>query len=283
MTSQIEKSDTTHYIENGLVLTIDKSFRLMFEFLKQLSQDSAKGKGRQNLIETGVKIAKECYESRNYQISIRVMQILIEQSFIVKEPIPEELHLLYSDSVFYLLSNIFSGEIDYMYALGCMISLPKEKANLCFKNSLQQAGKDYNRLHKIALVGSVSGLIWNQRAFQVNCLGLVKHTRWLQEFLLLEIPFDESLIRSKDIQYHKSMIPYIIFKGGLDIALEFAEEYTIEDDYCLKQNILQQLLLENFDRFRVIKTLEKVQNRELLVKFLMDLIDMMSPYDYEGY
>lgn len=283
MTSQMEKSDIKNYVETSLVLPIDKSFRLMFEFLKQLSQDSAKGKGRQNVIETGLNIAKECYESRNYQSTIRIIQILIEQSLILKEPITEELNLLYSDSVFYLLSDIFSGEIDYMYALGCMISLPKEKANLCFKNCLQQSGKDFTRLNKIARVGSISGLLWSQRAFQVNCLGLVKYTRWLQEFSILEIPFDESLIRSKDVQYHKSMIPYIIFKGDLDIAMEYADEYSIEKDFCLKQYILQQLLLESFDRFRVIKTLEQVQNRELLVRFLNDLIDMMSPYDYEGY
>lgn len=68
-----------------------------------------------------------------------------------------------------------------------MLSLPKDVANKSFKDAITSTGKDYQRLNRIARVGVKAGSIWSQRTFQVNCLVLVKHARWLQEMSLLSI------------------------------------------------------------------------------------------------
>jgi hypothetical protein len=69
--------------------------------------------------------------------------------------------------------------------MGTMLSLPKDKANVAFKASVVSAGQDYEKLHRIAKVGAMVGSIWNQRSFQVNCMMLAQHARWLQELTLL--------------------------------------------------------------------------------------------------
>jgi hypothetical protein len=86
----------------------------------------------------------------------------------------------------FLINQLFGDiNIDYMFTLGCLLSVRMENGSNVFKNTVAMIGKDYERLQKIARIGSVAGSIWNQRIFQVKCMDLVRCCRWLHEFRLL--------------------------------------------------------------------------------------------------
>ena len=46
-------------------------------------------------------------------------------------------------------------------------------------------GKDYHRLIRVAAIGTVAGMVWNQRSFQVDCQSLALNAKWWHTLLLL--------------------------------------------------------------------------------------------------
>jgi hypothetical protein len=151
----------------------------------------------------------------------------------------------------------------------------------------------------VARIGAVIGSIWNQRSFQVNCLDLKKHSRWLEELQVFgtiifetEVPTDEIAFKSaKDNTYHRTLVPYILFKtgGDLETTLEFAEDYRIESDFVYLSFVKLQLVVGEKHDTQIGNRFEKMDsalaiicNRELLAQKLTEMISLVSPYDYEG-
>ena len=50
-------------------------------------------------------------------------------------------------------------------------------------------GRDYSRLVQVAAIGTVAGMIWNQRSFQVDCQALALNAKWWHTLTLLGISF----------------------------------------------------------------------------------------------
>lgn len=101
----------TQYREIGLVASSERVTTLIHTFLVELynsdHSSSGKGKGKSiDFVSPGLKLANECFESRNYQNSIRVVQLLIEQCLLKGDVIIPELESLHSNSLVFLLQNV---------------------------------------------------------------------------------------------------------------------------------------------------------------------------------
>ena len=95
-------------------------------------------------------------------------------------------------------------------------------------------GRDYGRLIQVAAIGMVSGIIWQQRSFQVDCQTLAKNAKWWHFLTILDIPFDDPKFRSsKDGNYQRTLIRSIIQKSDISSAIDFGREYFIEGIFNL--------------------------------------------------
>lgn len=148
-------------------------------------------------------------------------------------------------------------------------------------------GRDYSRLIQVAAIGMVSGIIWQQRSFQVDCQTLAQNAKWWHLLSILEIPFDDSKFRSsKDGTYQRTLIRSIIQKSDISSALEFGREYFIEDDFTYLEWI--EFLLDpsndllNYQNL-ITSILADVDNKDKLACVLKDhCIPKISAYDYES-
>jgi hypothetical protein len=125
------------YQENGLVISLGNYIIQICAFFRDLSAKpfEPKGKGKSVYITaSGMHLAHQCYNSRNYQLTLRILQLVIEQCHLKKEVVNDETEILHVESIKGLLENMLSiHDLDFMYSLGCMLALPKDKASLCLK------------------------------------------------------------------------------------------------------------------------------------------------------
>ncbi|KAJ3321537.1 hypothetical protein HDV06_004073 [Boothiomyces sp. JEL0866] len=283
------------YQDAGLVSSSSKILPDLVTFIK--TQDlkenapSSKGKGKSAEIDVysaAFNVAKECFSTRNFGSCIRLCQLLKVQ---FNSQTSEDLDNMINDSVVSTLQNLLAtSNLDYSYSLGCMLYLPIGKSNELFKNGISNAGKDYLKLERIGNLGALAGKHWNQRNFQVNCLQLVIHSKWLQELKLLELPCEEMLFKAQTPQgdeYRRAIVPYLLFKtGDLSVGEDFADQFNIEMDYVYKKYIQQQLFIHSEDSDRdskVVFAIEKYTNKMLLLDVLTkEYFVKMSSYDYQG-
>lgn len=265
---------------------------------KQLS----KGKSRLHTYRLGhtaaFKAAQACFNYRNFESCYRIVQLLTWQLYLSGNTSEieswSELSVLGASCLQQLLQSILnSASIDHKYALGCILSLPTDKAFASFKDGLALTSTQYERLRNVAEVGAVAGSVWSQRTFQVHCQTLANSARWWQEFRLLDIPFNETQFQETGTNYHASLIPMIIFKtkGDLMAAYEYTDAYHIQYDVALFEYIKQQFLTfvskgaSDYDSRHslIITAIADCTNKALLVKMLLTQCEPnLSPYDYEG-
>lgn len=237
----LEVVTQNNYHESGLVLSAnDILFSLMKFSLDPIIYDlklvQAKGKGTREhpYKEYGTRLAKKCFQSRNYQLALRVSQLVLEYEVLTPSGPSKEILEISADCLSQLLETLLiSRYSDYQLCFGYMLSVTKEKANALFKDSIALMAKDYPRLQRIARIGAMAGSVWNQRNFQVNCLDLIQHSRWLQELKLLEIPCDDNTLRNTGNaggEQVRKLVPYLLLKthGDLATVIEFAQQYRIE-------------------------------------------------------
>ena len=183
------------YDEKFLIGSGKELGKLLYAFLRAIwhNIDWADLKGKQKIIsteESGLKLAGKCFDNQNYNCCINVIHFMQEGMALTCEACPANVLDLQSEAFKMMLENVLlCDDIDFKFALGCMLSLPRDQASTSFKNAIANAGKNFSRLNLIARVGVCLGSLWNQRAFQVNCMDLAKHFRWLQEFQLLRNSF----------------------------------------------------------------------------------------------
>ena len=179
------------YKENVLVGSGKEYLRLLLAFFSAALQNSEwqNSKGKQKLRDisgAGYQLANKCFENQNFHGSICVIHFIHECLHLTGEQCSQEVLDLQTNCLKMMIDNVFlCEEIDFKFSLGCMLAQSREQAGLAFKNAIANAGKNYSRLNSIARVGVCMGSIWSQRAFQVNCMDLAKHFRWLQEFQIL--------------------------------------------------------------------------------------------------
>ena len=183
------------YDEKFLIGSGKELAKLLYAFLRAIwhNTDREDLKGKQKIIsteESGLKLAGKCFDNQNYNCCINVIHFMQEGMALTCEACPANVLDLQSEAFKMMLENVLlCDDIDFKFALGCMLSLPRDQASTSFKNAIANAGKNFSRLNLIARVGVCLGSLWNQRAFQVNCMDLAKHFRWLQEFQLLRNSF----------------------------------------------------------------------------------------------
>jgi hypothetical protein len=148
-------------------------------------------------------------------------------------------------------------------------------------------GREYSRLIQVAAIGMVSGIVWQQRSFQIDCQTLAKNAKWWHLLSILEIPFDDSKFRNtKDGTYQRTLIRAIIQKSDLSSAIEFGREYLIEDDFTYLEWI-EYLLdpsneLSNYQNL-ITTVLMDVENKTKLGTVLkQQCIPKISAYDYDS-
>ena len=283
-----------YYRETVLIGSGKQLFKGLDGLFSSVSQNTEwqNSKGKQKLKDiagSGLDLAHQCFNNQSYQGTLSIINFVHECLLRTGEVCPQELIDLQSNSMKMMLNNAFMAEeIDFKFSLGCMLTYPRDQASINFKNAIANAGKNFSRLNSIARVGVSMGSIWNQRQFQVNCMDLAKHFRWLQEFQLLDIPVEESKLRShNDTLYQESLIPSLMFKSGgdLELALLFAEEYKIPEDSVYKTYIHIELFQShdaakpNFAKLENI--IKLVTNKEKLAQNLKEWYLCVSCYDYE--
>ena len=284
--------------------------------LTKIEYSSRKGKKADTTVTYGIhtahyngkKLIEACLSNRHYQLALRISQRLIEltiPSSNSAQNIEDVEALVFADEYSQMSTSalkslsqqvLSSTIIDKQYGLACMISLPMQISFSVFKNSMTITGSDFSRLVCIAQIGSMAGLIWSQRSFQVDCQTLAVHARWWQELQLLNIPFDESKFRSTagSGEYQRSLLPLLITKTGGDIetALQFSSYYHIEDDFVYFEFIKQQLFGEYpADQYesgtmhhhvRIASVVADIANKERFIAVLSDeCLPKISPYNYE--
>ncbi|KAJ3342515.1 hypothetical protein HDU91_000530, partial [Kappamyces sp. JEL0680] len=284
------------YQDASLVLDSRAILPRLCDFLMEsgVAQDSsAKRKGKVLDEESasfsgGFQVGSACLKNRGFQNSNRMGQLLLELELARCRPPPSKVTGLVEDSMCSLLQNLYlRAPDDYKLCFGFMLRVPKEKANALFKNGLATLAHDYRALQRMATIGAVAGSVWNQRMFQVNCLDLVQQTRWMHECQLLEIEFEDSLLRcapSVGGAQQRQFVPSLLKKtgGDLESVLEFARYYRIEDDYVYIEAIKLLLSKPVVDRERVTAICAQVANKDKLKSVLHDCRLALSPYDYEG-
>ena len=190
-----------------------------------------------------------------------------------------------------LLQNILSSPVvDQQLALACMVSLPLEKAFAAFKSGMATIGKDFARLVAVADVGAMSGRIWAQRTFQVDCEFLSMNARWWHQLSLLNIPFEEAPFRaSRNGEYQVQFIAPLLKHTDLDIltCLEFASDYNVGHDPVYFEYIKALMntgpgVVKNSEyQSCIMGVYPDITNRQLLSQLLeKDVLAKIWPYDY---
>jgi Zn-dependent oligopeptidase len=148
-------------------------------------------------------------------------------------------------------------------------------------------GREYGRLIQVAAIGMVSGVVWQQRSFQIDCQTLAKNAKWWHLLSILEIPFDDSKFRNaKDGTYQRTLIRAIIQKSDLSSAIEFGREYLIEDDFTYLEWI-EYLLdpsneLSNYQNLITTILLDVENTAKLETVLKQQCIPKISAYDYDS-
>ncbi|KAJ3027579.1 Kinetochore-associated protein 1, partial [Rhizophlyctis rosea] len=193
-----------------------------------------------------------------------------------------------------LIQNVLSSKhIDQRMGLGCMMALPQDLAFEAYKNGLGTTNNDYSRLVRIAPIGIVSGMAWQQMGLKADSQRLAANGRWWHQFRLLDIPFDHAEFQKPTgDEYRRNLVPLLLKRTGLDLltALEFGQSYNIEDDFIILEYIRQLLLPspENRDTIglsyqtRVAGVVDDVVNRAKVLSLIKEqCLPKVSSYDYE--
>ncbi|KAJ3000086.1 hypothetical protein HDV02_000734 [Globomyces sp. JEL0801] len=298
--SAIRKIFSGQYCESGLVISSDKLINNIGIFLVQPDLDKVgiqKGKGKQQSVPVKEKfqdIIDTCIQTRNYQIAFRLLQLFYENEVLESIPISLDKQAMSTSLVYELLEGLFhSVTIDYDYCLACMISLPKSKASGLLQSGITSAGRDYNRIQRIARVGAIAGTLWSQRSFQVTCLDLIKNSHWQNELQTLEIPFEDNIFRNStngNTSALKVLVPCLLYqtRHDLELVLDYGECYLLEPDFIYLEYIKQLLSIKldfppREQIFKKVKhAINQVANKQKLGTFLLiDCFEKASPYDYE--
>ncbi|KAI8802925.1 rough deal protein C-terminal region-domain-containing protein [Cladochytrium replicatum] len=308
----------SYYYETGLVIKSDDAMKAVAVFVSQTLREqektgvkessgaSLKGKGSNYESAEFEAIDEQQAASstlmqllnnhRHHQLVLMAFHTSLEKIWrrdtLIRSAAGFEIYQLYNSSVEALAGNILVfRSIDCFLGVGYMLMLSMESAFASFRGSLGSAFSfgDYTRLIKIASVGKVAAIAWDQRPFLITCSELAKNAQWYAQFKLLQFPFEEAEFRKKNSEYHRTLVPDLLLKTSFDLttALDFADDFNIESDFVLITYVKLMLLHESTQASTgvidfVAGVIDDIENRHKLFSALFDsCLPQISPYDYE--
>lgn len=276
--------------ESGLVMSSEVLFPLMLPFLSHREGSDV------GFAKKALEAAERCARDRNYQCSLRLVQLLsFDYSCYQGDA---RLPALLEECMKNIFENLILSEsaADCKYALGFLLLLPmaSSRGKAILDSCLSVCGKDFQRLQRIAKIGSAAGLFWDQSSLHSSYVDLIQFSRWMHEFKSLGIVFEPSVLRpvTKTVggsASQRALVEELIRKsaGNVDYVLEYSRQYQIEDDVVFFESI-KQLVTSGSDlsapslQSKIQQAINLVEAKDQFLTRLQGFVAAMSPYDYEG-